>query len=142
MSAPRPLPIPTSLTEGFWEAARRQELVVQRCADCGAWRHYPQPLCPECHSASWAWTPVSGRGRVYTFTVSYKAFHPAWEDQVPYVIATIELDEGVRMVSDLPHHDTPDVSIGATVEAFFDEVSPEVTLPRFRLVSDGVASAG
>lgn len=133
----RPLPEPTPLTAGFWEAARRHELVLQRCGGCGAFRHYPQPLCPECHSAEWAWVPARGSGRVYTFTETHQAFHPAWAGSVPYVVATIELDEGVRMLSDLPSEDREDVHIGAEVEVFFDDLpGTEITLPRFRLVRE------
>jgi uncharacterized OB-fold protein len=139
--AVRPLPTPSELTEGFWAAAARGELVVQRCAGCGRLRHYPQPMCPECHSTDWTWTPVSGRGVVYTFTISHQAFHPAWANAVPYVVATIELDEGVRMVADLPADDVDDVAIGRPVEVFFDDVPTDdggpFTLPRFRLRRDG-----
>ena len=134
--ASRPAPSPNALTAGFWAAAARHELVVQRCA-CGLARHYPQPLCPRCHGGEWSWSPISGRGTVYSFTVTHRAFHPAWADRVPYVVATVELDEGIRMVSDLPPEDTDAVRIGAPVEVFFDDqptlTRETVTLPRFRL---------
>jgi uncharacterized OB-fold protein len=127
---------PGALTAPFWAAAARHELVVQRCASCGALRHYPRPMCPDCHGTDHAWQPLSGRGTVYTFTVSHQAFHPAWRDRVPVAIATIELEEGVRMVSDLPAEDVDRVRIGMPVEVFFDDVVTEsgraVTLPRFR----------
>ncbi|WP_326635257.1 OB-fold domain-containing protein [Streptosporangium sp. NBC_01755] len=128
----RPMPPPNPLTAGFWEAARRHELVLQRCA-CGRFRHYPQPLCPECYGGDWSWVPVSGKGAIYTYTVTHRPFHPAWAGQTPYVVATVELPEGVRMVSDLPPEDTEAVRIGAPVEVFFDD-HEAVTLPRFRLV--------
>jgi uncharacterized OB-fold protein len=130
-----PLPEPSELTAGFWDAARREELVVQRCRSCGAFRHYPQVLCPECTSSEWEWAPVSGRGAVHSFTVTHQAFHPAWADRLPYVVATIELDEGPRMVSDLDE-DPDDVAIGRRVEVFFERVNDEITLPRFRLSHD------
>jgi uncharacterized OB-fold protein len=143
--AARPLPTPSELTQGFWEAAARGELVVQRCDGCGLLRHYPQPMCAACHSTDWTWTPVSGRGVVYTFTVTHQAFHPAWAGAVPYAVATVELEEGVRMVADLPAEDTDDVAIGLPVEVFFDEVPTadggRFTLPRFRLRRDGPAAS-
>lgn len=133
----RPLPRPTELTAGFWEAARRHELVLQRCGACAEFRHYPQPLCPHCHSAEWAWFPARGTGHVYTFTETHQAFHPAWAGATPYVVATIELDEGVRVLSDLPDGDREAVRIGAEVEVFFDDLpGAGITLPRFRLVRD------
>jgi uncharacterized protein len=135
--AQRPLPPPSALTAGFWEAAERHQLVVQRC-ECGRFRHYPQPMCPACLSMTWTWVPVSGRGAVYSFTVSHRAFHPAWSDHVPYAVVTVELEEGVRMISDFPDEDTDDVRIGAPVEVFFDHNAGRV-LPRFRLTRDGAA---
>jgi len=129
----RPTVTPTALTKGFWEAAARGELVVQRCS-CGQLRHYPQPMCPTCHSVEWEWVPLSGRGSVFSFTVSYKAFHPAWTGRVPYAVVAVELEEGVRMMSDLPAEDTDAVAIGAPVEVFFDPQPDGLTLPRFRLV--------
>jgi len=130
----RPLPVPTALTEGFWAAAREHQLVLQRCDECGRFRHYPQERCPECTSAAWRWIPASGRGFVYTYTRSDQPFHPAWADRTPYLVATVELEEGVRMVSDLPPEDTDRVQIGSRVEVFFDDLpGTGVTLPRFRL---------
>ena len=131
---PRPLPIRQPITEGFWDATRRHELVIQRCDDCGEYRHYPQELCPACQSTAWSWAPVSGRGHIYSYVVARQAFHPHWADRVPYVIATVELDEGVRMMSDLD--EPPEaVAIGAPVEVFFETVDDEITFPRFRLAA-------
>jgi uncharacterized OB-fold protein len=122
------------LTAGFWDAARRHELVVQRCDACGVLRHYPQHLCPQCHSDAWSWAPIEGRGVVYSFTVTHRAFGAAWAERVPYAVATVELDNGIRMLSDLPADDTDDVVIGARVEVYFDDRDDDVTRPRFRLV--------
>jgi uncharacterized OB-fold protein len=130
-----PLPEPSELTEGFWEAARRHELVVQRCSTCAALRHYPQHRCPSCLSPEWAWTPLSGRGHVFSYTVTHRGFNASWTERLPYALVTVELEEGVRMVSDLPDEQTDDVEIGRPVEVFFEDLDG-VTLPRFRLVAD------
>jgi uncharacterized protein len=130
----RPLPRPTPVTVGFWEAARRGALVVQRCTACTVLRHYPRPMCPACRSFGVEWVPVRGTGTVHTFTVTHRAFHPAWE--VPYAVVTVTLDEGPRLVADLPAENTDAVRIGSPVEVFFDEVTgPDgvFVLPRFRL---------
>jgi uncharacterized OB-fold protein len=129
-----PLPEPSELTEGFWQAAREHRLVIQRCDDCRRLRHYPQPMCPDCQSARWAWSPVSGRGVIHSYSVTHHAFNPAWVQRLPYVVATIELDEGVRLVSDLPDTDLEAVAIGQPVEVFFDQIDDHLTLPRFRLL--------
>ena len=74
-TATRPLPRPTPISAGFWEAAARRELVLQRCHGCRGWRHYPQPMCPTCHSREWGWERASGRGEIYSFVVAHRAFH-------------------------------------------------------------------
>ncbi len=130
-----PLPNPTELTAGFWDAARRHELVVQRCDQCGRHRHYPQYLCPNCLSADWSWTPVSGRGCVFSFTITHQPFNGSWVARLPYALVTVELEEGVRMVSDLPDDQMEEVQIGRPVEVFFEDLA-DVTLPRFRLVAE------
>jgi len=129
----RPRPSPTTATLPFWEAARRHELVVQRCGGCGRHRHYPQPMCPVCHSLDFAWARCSGRGTIYSYSVSHRAFHPFWKDRVPYVIATIELEEGVRMVCDLPDLAPEQAAIGLPVEVCFEDLDADLTLPRFRV---------
>lgn len=121
------------LTAGFWDAAARHELVVQRCDACATLRHYPEYRCPQCRSDAWSWTPIEGRGIVYSFTITHRAFGAGWVDRVPYAVATLELDNGIRMVSDLPADDLDDVAIGAPVEVWFDD-SGDITMPRFRLV--------
>ncbi|WP_235736615.1 Zn-ribbon domain-containing OB-fold protein [Nocardioides alcanivorans] len=136
----RPLPDPTPLTEGFWAAAGNHELVAQRCANCDVLRHYPRPLCPSCASTEWHWHRLGGHGTVYTYTVTHRAFHPAWADQVPYAVVTVDLDEGVRMVGQLHGADPARVQIGARVEVRFEEYGgPDgrsMTLPGFQLCPD------
>jgi uncharacterized OB-fold protein len=128
-----PLPQPSALTQGFWDAARDGRLVAQRCAACREWRHYPQLRCPECHSPEWAWEELAGRGRIHSFSIVHQAFHPEWKERVPYAVATVELDEGIRMVTDMDDVDA--VAIGVPVEVVFDAVTDEITLPRWRLRS-------
>lgn len=129
------LPTASPLSTGFWEAARRHQLVVQQCGSCGELRHYPQQLCPSCWSGEWSWAPLSGRGTVYSYAVAHRAFHPAWADRVPYAVVTVALDEGVRMVSDLAGDQLDRVTVGAPVVVeFVDLPGTEITLPRFRLV--------
>jgi uncharacterized OB-fold protein len=130
----RPRPEPTEYSQGFWDACSREELVVQRCLPCRELRHYPQPMCPSCHSSEFDWAKLSGLGAVYSYTVAHRAFHPAWEDHVPYVIATIELDEGPRLVSDLLDVEPESIAIGQRVEVYFAELPGQGRMPRFRLV--------
>lgn len=134
---PRPIPSPTELSEGFWQGVREGRLVIQRCQHCGLLRHYPQSMCPACRKLGFDWAPVSGRGTIYSYTVAHRAFHPAWQAHVPYAIATIELDEGVRMVCDLLGTPPEAVAIGQRVEVFFESLPGQGPMPRFRRVEPG-----
>lgn len=130
----RPMPQPSPLTQGFWDGIRAGHLVIQQCDDCAKFRHYPQYRCAACGSSEWHWEAVSGRGVIYSLSVAHHPFHPAWKGRTPYVVATIDLEEGVRMVSELPYDDPELVAIGMAVEVVLsnphDEAEP---LPIFRL---------
>jgi uncharacterized OB-fold protein len=131
---PKPMPRPENraLTAPFWEAARRHELVCQRCTSCANWIFYPREQCPICFSRQLEWAPVSGRGRVYAMTVVHQPAHAAFEPDVPYVYAIIQLDEGVRMPSNIVDCQPGDVKVDMPVVAVFEDVSPEWTLVKFR----------
>jgi uncharacterized OB-fold protein len=133
-TVPRPAPPVTELSQGFWDAVAIKQLAVQKCRACDMLRHYPQPLCPACRSNEFDWAPVSGRGEIYSYTVAHRAFHPAWKAHVPYVIATIELEEGVRMVCDLLEVDPERVAIGQRVEVAFAELPGQGWMPRFEVI--------
>jgi uncharacterized OB-fold protein len=132
----------SALAQGFWAAAAELRLVVQRCDSCGTLRHYPQELCARCLSADWSWTELSGRGAVYTYTVTHQAFHPDWNGRVPYAVVTVELEEGVRMVTDMHGDDLERLRIGAPVEVHFSPGLDGVIRPRFRPTSEATAARG
>ena len=92
----KPVPNPTPLTQPYWEAARVGVLVAQRCTACGALRHYPRILCAQCYSKEHTWQALSGRGVVHSWTVTHHLFHPAFAEELPYTLVTIDLEEGVR----------------------------------------------
>ncbi len=128
----RPLPELEGLAGDFYGHCKRGELRFQRCGDCGAWRHVPREMCPDCGSWSWEWARSSGRGRVFTWTVVARALHPAFQDACPYAPAVIELEEGVRILSEVVDCPPQELEIDTPVEVVFDDVTEEVTLPRFR----------
>ena len=131
----KPVPRVDEESKGFWEACQRHELYVQRCRDCGALRHYPRALCPSCLSAETEWVRSSGRGTIYTFTVTHQNQAAGFRDEVPYVLAYVELAEGVRLLTNIVGCPSDAVRIGMPVEVVFDDVTPEVTLPKFKLVA-------
>jgi len=123
-----------ALAGEFYAWCGRRELRFQRCSQCRAWRHVPRELCPECGSWRWEWAKSSGRGTVFTWTVAARAMHPAFQEDAPYAAVVIEMDEGVRLVSQVVDCPPEELEIGMPVEVVFDEVAPEVTLPLFRRV--------
>jgi hypothetical protein len=131
-----PLPKPDQDSAEYWAAARRHELVLQQCSACGRFRFYPRAVCPHCLSEKFEWRPSSGRGRIYSFTVIHRPPSPAFRDRVPYVLALVELEEGVRMMSNVVGCDPQAVEIGLRVEVTFEDLTPEITLPVFKPMSD------
>ena len=118
----------------WWDALRRHELVVQRCAACGTWRHPPAPVCAACRSPDARWERVDGRGRVFSYTIVHHAVHPALADRVPYNVVLVELPDaaGVRLISNLIDVPADEMRVGLEVEVVFEDLDDEVTLPRFR----------
>lgn len=125
-----PPPTPTAETLPFWQAARRGELLLQRCAECSRWVFYPRALCPHCWSDRLDWAAASARGTVRSFTVVHKPGHPAWAVAAPYTVAVIDLDEGPRMLSALVGIEPAEARVGLAVRARFVEVG-DWTLPFF-----------
>lgn len=131
----RPLPFPDNDTKEFWDGAKRHELLVQRCSQCGGYRYPPRPICPKCLSMDFKWEKASGKGEVYTFIIVRVPPRPDWaRDDLPYVLATIKLEEGVRMISNIVDCKPEDVKIGDKVQVVFDDVTEQFSLPKFKLV--------
>ena len=136
----RPAPPATELTEPFWAGGLSGELRLQQCANCGHIRYPISTICPVCWSADCVWTPLSGRGTVQSHIVFERAYHEAWADQVPYVVALIELDEGPVLVSNVVGVPTSAVRVGQPVTATFARRSATAALPQFTPVGDGEAA--
>jgi uncharacterized OB-fold protein len=130
----KPLPVPDPVTRPFWDSLKAHAMQLQKCGDCGRHVFYPRAVCPHCFSKNLAWTPASGRGRLHTFALSYQPPSQAFAGEVPYIIALVELEEGVRMMSTLVGvpPDPEKVRIGMPLEIVYDDVTDAVTLPKFR----------
>ena len=135
-SKPMPRPMNPELSRPFWEAARRHELVMPRCRNCSNIFFYPREQCPTCMSDDLGWTQVSGRGRLYSFTVVHQTAHPAFQAEAPHIYAIIQLNEGPRIPSNLVDCGIEDAQIDMPVEVVFDDVSEEHTLVKFRPAPD------
>jgi uncharacterized OB-fold protein len=129
---PLPRPLNPDLTRPFWEAAKRHELVLPRCTRCGRYHFYPREICPYCFAQQLEWVPVSGRGRIYTYTVIHQPENRAFRDDVPYVHAIVRLEEGVLMLTNIVGCSIAEVRVDMPVVAVFDDVTPEWTLVKFK----------
>lgn len=127
----KPLPEITAESRPFWEGCRRHEFLVQRCRSCGAPQHYPRGVCARCWGTDLEWRPSAGRGRVYTFTVTHRTQARGFKDETPYALAWVELEEGVQVLGNVVGCDPARVTVGMPVRITFEDVTPEVTLPRF-----------
>ncbi|WP_231639613.1 Zn-ribbon domain-containing OB-fold protein [Mycobacterium sp. Marseille-P9652] len=96
-----PVPQPSPASAPFWDATRRHELIVQRCESCARLVWYPRFVCPHCGGSSLTWEKLSGDGVVYAVSVHHRAALPALADKVPYSVVLVDLDEGVRMMSNV-----------------------------------------
>jgi uncharacterized OB-fold protein len=134
----RPRPAVNDDNRFFWEGVARGELLIQRCAGCGALRHPPRPMCPQCRDLRWETVRASGRGSVHSYVVSHHPQLPGFPS--PNVVVLIHLEEGTRLVSNLVDADPGSVRIGMPVEVVFTAVDDELTLPLFRPGGEGGAS--
>ncbi len=131
----KPLPTISDENRGFWDGAKRGRICMQKCDDCGHIRYPISHCCPKCLSLKFAWSDLSGRGSVYSYVVFHQVYNQAFKDDVPYNVAMVQLEEGPRMFSNVVVVDNDAVKVGDLVEAVFDPVTPEVTIPRFKLRS-------
>jgi uncharacterized OB-fold protein len=125
----RPAPIVTDDSKTFWEAARDGRLVAQRCRECGRLRHPPRPMCPECHSIDHETVDLAGTGTVYSYAILHHPQHPAFS--YPVVAVLVDLDEGVRVVSNLVGVQPRDVGIGMPVRVTFEATADDMAVPVF-----------
>jgi uncharacterized OB-fold protein len=128
----RPLPTITEDHAQFWRAAKERRLELQRCNRCHEFWYYPGPVCHFCSSTDFTWTPVSGRGTIYSYSVLHRAKGNQFEDDVPISVILVRLEEGPVMMSNLVDYDDEDLRIDAPVVVDFDDVNDEVTVPIFR----------
>ncbi len=130
----KPLPEITDLTRPFWSAAKEGRLVMQKCTRCGTFDFFPKPWCIECGHRGLEWVEVKPQGTVYSHTVARVVMmnYPAWKDDIPLVLCIIDLDDGPRMYGQLTHCSPEQVRIGMRVKAYFEDVSDQAAIPKFR----------
>ena len=131
MSYAKPIPAITPNMQEFFAAAKRHQLVVQRCTRCGTYRFPPREICSSCLCYEAEWAPVCGEGEIFSFNIMHQVYHPGFAPEVPYAVVIVKLKEGAKFLSNLVGVAPQDVRIGMPVRVVFEEISPEVTLPKF-----------
>ena len=126
------LPSPNPATLPFWEACKRHELLIQECSRCGTRQFYPRSICGTCSAAAPAWQRASGSGTVISWTIVRHPVSPAYADDVPFVLALIELEEGPVMMAQIVDIGPESVQSGMPVDVCFEEWTEEITMPQFR----------
>jgi uncharacterized OB-fold protein len=130
----KPLPHLDEENRWFFEACARHELVLQKCSSCGTVRFYPRAVCPSCASPKTDYLRASGRGRVYTFTVTHQNQAPGFRDELPYVMAYVELDEGPRLLTNIINTPPGEVKIDLPVEVVFEDIDENLAIPKFQRI--------
>jgi uncharacterized OB-fold protein/acyl dehydratase len=123
-------PVISHDTAFYWEGTAEGELRIQHCPTCGRLRHPPGPMCPSCGTEKQDWIVARGRGTVFSYVVHHHPKVPG--KQLPFVVALVELDEGVRMLGELIDVDPAEVLIGMPVEVALTRIDDELTLPFWR----------
>lgn len=131
----RPIPEPNEDSANFWRGCSEHKLTIQRCKSCDRARFYPRIVCGTCGSTDTEWFDASGDGSVFSYTIVHRAPSPAFKDDVPYVLAIVELREGVRMMTNIVGCDPVDVKIDMPVRVRFHRMSDEISLPMFAPVT-------
>ncbi len=132
----KPLPVPDPLTKTYWDSVKAHAMQLQQCNACRKFIFYPRAVCPHCGSRDLAWQPVSGKGKLYGFTINMGK-HPstaAFVNDVPYVVAVVELAEGVRMMTNLVgiEPDPSKIKVDMDVVLTYDDVTDAISLPKFK----------
>ena len=128
----KPLPTVAGETKPFWDSCRRGQLVIQQCADCGEYQWYPRGICANCWGENIRWVQSSGRGTVWTYTVTYQNRTTGFAEMVPYALALVELEEGVRMFTNIVECNPREVYIGMPVEVTFQAATGQISVPYFK----------
>ena len=130
----KPIPVPSDESKPYWAGLKEHKLLMPKCDDCGKYWFPPTQHCTHCSSKNWKWTQVSGRGKVFSFVVYHRVYHPGFADEVPYAVAVIALDEGPRMLSNISRCPVEKIVCDMPVEIDYVDITEDATIPKFRPV--------
>lgn len=131
MSYAKPLPAIDQWTKPFWDSCKQHRLVMQRCNASGKFWFPPGPVSPITRGTDWSWTELCGRGRVASWVVMHQRYFAGFADDLPYNIVLVELEEGPFLISNMQDLKDRDITVGMPVKVVFDDVTNEISLPKF-----------
>jgi hypothetical protein len=131
----KPLPVPDEGSRPFFDGAAAGRLMLQRCVPCGQWMWPVAPRCIACMSGDIEWAPSAGLGTLYSFSLVHQVYHPGFAEEVPYNVAFVDLDEGVRVTTNVVGVAHQDLRVGLRLQAVFEPIAEGIFLPRFRSVA-------
>ncbi|OCA85327.1 Zn-ribbon domain-containing OB-fold protein [Pseudobacillus wudalianchiensis] len=135
MDYQKPIPLKNQDNHPYWDAADRHELLIQKCESCGHYSHPPGPACSKCGSAELSWENLGSEvnGTIYSFIISYRPFLPGFQDDLPLVIAVVELDKApqVKLIANVLNCNPQDVSIGMNVKMTWQDITEDRALPQW-----------
>jgi uncharacterized OB-fold protein len=131
----KPDPLVNNWARPFWDGTREEKLLIQKCPDCQKNIFYPRMVCPYCFSDNLEWVEASGKGTIYSFTVVESNAASPFIPDMPFVIAVVILEEGVRMLTNIVDCDVDALQCDQAVEVAFRKKNDEFTLPMFKPVS-------
>jgi uncharacterized OB-fold protein len=128
-----PLPVKQPESDFYWDKAKEHELWLRKCNSCNKAYFYPRDFCPKCHSKDVTWIKSAGKGILYAFSIVHRS-PPPFLEKCPYITALVELEDGVRIPTNLVdvEPDPEQITIGMPVQVVFDDVTEEITLPKFK----------
>lgn len=126
--------IKTKDIQFYWDSFKNEKLMIQRCKECGSFRFYPGTFCTNCLSSEIEWKEASGNGTVHSFSIVYRPLSKEFSPDVPYVVALIDLDEGVRMMSNIIECPLDEIHIGMKVQVIYEESHDGKVIPKFRSI--------
>jgi len=128
---PKPVPVPDELSGPFFVGAKDHRLMVQRCSDCDTFQGPGRFVCDNCLSDHLTWVQASGKGTVFSFVIMHQRYHPGFAAEIPYNIATVELEEGPRLLTILINIANDDIRVGLPVKVKFEDINQDISLPKF-----------
>jgi len=128
----KPLPEINGDNKEFWIGCKEHELRFQKCKACGHVRWPASVICPLCYSQEFQWIVARGIGKVYSFVAYHVAYHPEFENEVPYVVADVELEEGPRLLTNIVDCRLDEVKCDMPVEVTWEDITEEFSLPKFK----------